>query len=129
MDDVINRINQEDPGSGIEVAYLENKINTISNAPKTTQPQSKTQTQTETQTYTKEQSNTAKTTTWTANDYKPGDIQGNSYTVVSGDTLWEISEAVYGTGTQWHKIADANGVSYLSNGNPLILPGQTLTIP
>jgi nucleoid-associated protein YgaU len=67
--------------------------------------------------------------TWTANNYSHGDIKGPSYTVVSGDTLWEISEAVYGTGTSWHQIADANNVSYLSNGNPLIIPGQILTIP
>lgn len=68
-------------------------------------------------------------TKWVANNYKEGDITGDKYTVVRGDTLWEISEASYGTGAEWHKIADANNVSYLANGNPLIVPGQELTIP
>lgn len=66
---------------------------------------------------------------WTANNYQYGDISGDSYTVVSGDTLWEISEAVYGSGAQWQQIAGANSVGYLANGNPLILPGQVLTLP
>lgn len=74
---------------------------------------------------TKEQTNN----TWVANNYKEGDITESSHTVVSGDTLWEIAEATYGDGTQWNKIADANNVDYLPNGNPLIIPGQTLTIP
>ncbi len=66
---------------------------------------------------------------WRANDYKHGDIKAGSHTVVRGDTLWEIAEAVYGNGADWHKIADANNVSYLANGNPLIIPGQVLNIP
>lgn len=66
---------------------------------------------------------------WQANDYVFGDITGDTHNVVRGDTLWEISEAVYGSGTHWQKIADANNVDYLSNGNPLIIPGQTLTLP
>jgi nucleoid-associated protein YgaU len=48
-----------------------------------------------------------------------------TYTVVSGDTLWAISERFYGDGNQYQRIADASGVS-----NPdLIYPGQVLTIP
>ncbi len=48
-----------------------------------------------------------------------------TYTVVSGDTLWAISERFYGDGTKYQVIADASGVS-----NPdLIHPGQVLTIP
>lgn len=66
---------------------------------------------------------------WVANDYSKGDIESGSYTVVSGDTLWEIAEAVYGNGSDWHKIAEANGVTYMFNGNPLIIPGQVLNIP
>jgi nucleoid-associated protein YgaU len=48
-----------------------------------------------------------------------------TYTVVSGDTLWAISERFYGDGSKYQIIADASGIS-----NPdLILPGQVLTIP
>jgi hypothetical protein len=48
-----------------------------------------------------------------------------TYTVVSGDTLWAISERFYGDGNRYQAIADASGIS-----NPdLIYPGQVLTIP
>ena len=48
-----------------------------------------------------------------------------TYTVVSGDTLWAISERFYGDGNKYQVIADASGVP-----NPdLIHPGQVLTIP
>ena len=47
------------------------------------------------------------------------------YTVVSGDTLWAIAERFYGDGSQYPKIASANGIA-----NPdLIIAGQELTIP
>ncbi|MGK2865253.1 MAG: LysM peptidoglycan-binding domain-containing protein, partial [Mycobacterium sp.] len=48
-----------------------------------------------------------------------------TYTVVSGDTLWAISERFYGDGNQYQRIADASGIA-----NPdLIHPGQVVTIP
>lgn len=48
-----------------------------------------------------------------------------TYTVVSGDTLWAISERFYGEGDKYRQIADASGIP-----NPdLIYPGQLLTIP
>jgi nucleoid-associated protein YgaU len=48
-----------------------------------------------------------------------------TYTVVSGDTLWAISERFYGEGNRYQQIADASGIP-----NPdLIYPGQVLTIP
>lgn len=77
------------------------------------------------------QGNTKQSGQWVANDYEFGDINSGSYTVVSGDTLWEIAEAVYGNGADWHKIMDANSddIGYLANGNPLIIPGQVLNIP
>ncbi|HAZ29853.1 TPA: hypothetical protein DCY43_03895 [candidate division WWE3 bacterium] len=69
---------------------------------------------------------------WVANDYKQGDISSGMYTVKSGDTLWEIAEGVYGDGTMWVQILDANAsqVGYLPNGQQaLIFPNQTLLIP
>jgi nucleoid-associated protein YgaU len=45
--------------------------------------------------------------------------------VVSGDTLWAMSERFYDDDSTYRRIADASGVS-----NPdLIHPGQVLTIP
>lgn len=80
------------------------------------------------------QQNSTQTTTteWVANDYKKGDIKAGSYTVVRGDTLWEIAEAAYGDGTQWVKILNANigSVGFLPNGQQaLIVPGQVLVLP
>ena len=75
---------------------------------------------------------TDETAAWTPNDYSEGDIQTGDYSVQSGDTLWEIAEAVYGDGTMWTKIRDANSgsIDYLPNGQQaLIYAGQTLTIP
>lgn len=72
------------------------------------------------------------TTQWIATDYKQGDISAGTYTVKRGDTLWEIAEAVYGDGTQWKRILEANkdNVGFLPNGSQaLIITGQTLVIP
>lgn len=69
---------------------------------------------------------------WVATDYKDGDIGKGNYTVVKGDTLWEISEAVYGNGANWSQILAANSssIGFLANGSQaLIVPGQVLVIP
>ncbi|GIW70016.1 MAG: hypothetical protein KatS3mg101_0763 [Patescibacteria group bacterium] len=69
---------------------------------------------------------------WVPNNYKQGDIQGTSYTVKRGDTLWEIAEGAYGDGTQWTKILEANknDIGFLPNGKQaLIVPGQILVLP
>lgn len=50
---------------------------------------------------------------------------GETYTVVSGDCLWNIAARVYGTGTQFGKIAQANGIA----APYTIYVGQVLTIP
>ena len=50
-----------------------------------------------------------------------------AYTVVSGDNLWNIAEALFGDGAKWRVIFDANrGVIRDPN---LIWPGQVFVIP
>ena len=52
-----------------------------------------------------------------------------SYQVQSGDTLFLIAEKVYGDGSKWKVLNQANNVGRLPNGNPLIFAGSTLVIP
>lgn len=55
-------------------------------------------------------------------------VTGQSYTVVSGDCLYNIARRFYGNGGLWSKIYDANRA--VIGGNPnLIYPGQVYTIP
>lgn len=52
-------------------------------------------------------------------------IKGNSYKVVSGDTLWDIAERAYGDGTKWVEIAHANNLvnpDLIHSGNVFKLP-------
>jgi nucleoid-associated protein YgaU len=56
-----------------------------------------------------------------------GDAGGRTYTVQSGDTLWKISQEMYGSGGKYMKIFEAN-TSILDNPDK-IFPGQELTIP
>ena len=60
---------------------------------------------------------------------KPADGDGGetSYTVVSGDCLWNIAYEVYGTGTRWTVIYEANRDTIRDPG--MIHIGQVLTIP
>lgn len=51
----------------------------------------------------------------------------NSYTVVKGDCLWNISKKFYKSGAQYTKIFNANNPP-IKNAN-LIYPGQVLAIP
>jgi len=77
------------------------------------------------------QTRMAEVGTWIATDYAEGDIGVGKYEVQRGDTLWEISEAVYGSGFEWHKILDRNSseIGFLPNGSQaLIIPGQVLMI-
>jgi nucleoid-associated protein YgaU len=50
-----------------------------------------------------------------------------TYTVQSGDTLWKIAEEMYGNGSNYMKIFEAN--SELLENPDHILPGQELLIP
>ena len=50
-----------------------------------------------------------------------------TYTVKSGDCLWNIAKKYYGNGAQYTKIYNANK-GKIKNPN-LIYPGQVLTIP
>lgn len=53
---------------------------------------------------------------------------GQTYTVQSGDNLWNIAKKYYGSGAMYTKIYEAN--KDLIGGNPnLIFPGQQLIIP
>ncbi len=53
----------------------------------------------------------------------PGSIPGQ-YVVNQGDTLQSIAQTVYGDGSLWYIIAEANGLG----GNGDLVEGQTLTI-
>lgn len=51
--------------------------------------------------------------------------QQTVYTMQDGDTLWHLAVIYYGDGTQWTKIADANGIQ-----DPTKIPdGQQVTVP
>ncbi len=57
-----------------------------------------------------------------------GDVEeGRTYTVQSGDTLWKISEEMYGNGAKYMKIFEAN--TDLLDNPDRIFPGQKLKIP
>ncbi len=53
--------------------------------------------------------------------------EGRTYTVESGDTLWKIAEQMYGNGSKYMKIFEAN-TNILENPDR-IFPGQKLVIP
>jgi nucleoid-associated protein YgaU len=60
-----------------------------------------------------------------ATEFAPADSE--TYTVQSGDTLWKISEQVYGEGSSYMKIFEAN--TGLLETPEQIFPGQELIIP
>lgn len=51
-----------------------------------------------------------------------------TYTVAKGDSLWKIAQKVYGKGSDYTKLYEANKSTIGSNPN-LIYPGQVFTIP
>jgi len=58
-------------------------------------------------------------------EQKTDSIAGATYTVVHGDSLWEIAVRAYGDGYQWVNIARENN---LTNPN-VIHAGNVLTLP
>lgn len=58
---------------------------------------------------------------------EPDTAAGDSYTVQSGDCLWNIARSLYGDGSRWREIYNLN-TDKISNPN-LIYPGQELTLP
>lgn len=55
-------------------------------------------------------------------------VQPKTYTVKSGDCLWNIAKKFYGNGSRYTEIYNAN--KGVIGGNPnLIYPGQVFTIP
>ncbi|SRR6266568_2621144 len=53
------------------------------------------------------------------------EITGKTYTVVKGDTLWDIAVRAYGDGYKWPDIAKANNLAnpgMIFSGNNLIIP-------
>lgn len=65
----------------------------------------------------------------------PAKSTARTYTVKKGDSLWAIARKVYGKGSLWQKIYNANvgvaGKPYTKHGvtYSLIYPGQVLNIP
>ncbi|CAN5901251.1 hypothetical protein BH20GEM1_BH20GEM1_01800 [soil metagenome] len=58
----------------------------------------------------------------------PGtEAQGRTYTVRGGDSLWKISEEMYGDGNQWNRIYEANRDQI--KDPDMIQPGWVLNIP
>ena len=56
-------------------------------------------------------------------------LAATSYEIQPGDTLFTISEKVYGDGFKWTVLDKANNIGKLPNGNPLIFAGNKLVIP
>lgn len=56
-------------------------------------------------------------------------VAGQLYTIVKGDTLWDIASVVYGSGFKYKIIWDANKSNLRSNDPHWIYPGEQLWIP
>ncbi|MCB2406929.1 LysM peptidoglycan-binding domain-containing protein [Hymenobacter lucidus] len=59
---------------------------------------------------------------------QPTAAKGDSYTVVSGDSLSKIAKHHYGDASKWHQIYEANKAIIGSNPDHIEV-GQQLTLP
>ena len=57
-----------------------------------------------------------------------GAAAGDTYTVVSGDSLSKIAKKHYGDAAKWHQIYEANKATIGSNPDHIEV-GQVLTLP
>ena len=71
--------------------------------------------------------NTASVTPQREQTNSPAPKKDDTYTVQSGDCLWNIAKAIYGDGSKYTKIYEANK-DKIQNPN-LIYPNQVLIIP
>jgi nucleoid-associated protein YgaU len=55
------------------------------------------------------------------------EARARTYTVRGGDSLWKISEEMYGDGNQWNRIYEANRDQI--KDPDVIQPGWVLNIP
>jgi nucleoid-associated protein YgaU len=62
------------------------------------------------------------------NSNQPAAETGDSYTVVSGDSLSKIAKNHYGDAAKWHQIYEANKGIIGSNPDHIEV-GQVLTLP
>lgn len=54
---------------------------------------------------------------------------GREYTVVVGDTLWDIATAAYGNGADWRRIWETNQFRLRSSDPDKIYPGEVILVP
>ena len=59
----------------------------------------------------------------------PKPTPGSRYTIVKGDTLWDIAGAAYGIPSRWPKIWEANKNTLRSGEPNMIYPGEIIAIP
>ncbi|WP_250277656.1 LysM peptidoglycan-binding domain-containing protein [[Clostridium] colinum] len=110
-----NKLAEESLKSEIESLKQENeRLKTVS-------AQQATQATTEKAT----QETSKQTTTSKPNKNTSNTSSSSEYIVKEGDMIWTISKKVYGNGSHFQKILDANGLTE----NSILKPGQKLIIP
>lgn len=72
---------------------------------------------------------TATKTETRSQETSPAPAQNQTYTVVSGDCLWNIAKKFYGNGAKYMTIYNANSSVFKGRSPNLIYVGEVLTIP